>query len=285
MSLYESTLRQIEDAAKIMNLREDVQQILRKPERILHVSVPVKMDSGETKVFEGYRVQHSTLRGPAKGGIRYHWDVNIDEVKALAAWMTMKCAVVDIPLGGGKGGVICNPKELSDRELEALTRGYTRRIAPIIGPKKDVPAPDVYTNAQIMSWIADEYSTLRGYNVLGVVTGKPLEFGGSKGRATATAQGGAYVIHKFCDVKGSCPVKMRVAIQGFGNAGANMAKILKKLGPKRVEIVAVSDSAGGIFVEGGLDPEIAMQVKREKRTVQAYPREKKSPMKNFSLQM
>lgn len=271
MSLYENTLAQMEEAANIINLSKNVRNVLRKPERILHVSIPVKMDSGETEVFEGYRVQHSTLRGPAKGGIRYHWDVDLDEVKALAMWMSIKCAVVDIPLGGGKGGVICNPKELSQQELERLTRGYVQAIRPIIGPERDVPAPDVYTNARVMSWFADEYSTLQGYNSLGVVTGKPLEFGGSKGRETATAQGGAYVITKFCDVKGACPVKMRVAIQGFGNAGSHMAKILHKMGPDRIEIVAVSDSSGGIYSENGLDAEKLEQVKREHRTVQKYP--------------
>ncbi len=275
MSLYENTLQQMNEAADIMNLRQDVREILRKPERILQVSIPVKMDNGTTKVFEGYRVQHSTLRGPAKGGIRYHWDVDLDEVKALAAWMTIKCGVVDIPLGGGKGGVICNPKELSQNELERLTRGYTVAISPIIGPELDVPAPDVYTNAQIMSWIADEYSKLHGRNILGVVTGKPVEFGGSKGRDSATAQGGVYVLNKFCDVKGACPVRMRVAIQGFGNAGSHVAKLLHDLGPERIEIVAISDSTGGVTVDGGIDPELAKKVKREHQSVQKYPNGKK----------
>jgi len=275
MSLYENTLTQISEAAKLMKLSPDAQEILRTPERILHVALPIKMDDGKIRVFEGYRVQHSTLRGPAKGGIRYHWDVNIDEVKALAAWMSIKCAVVNIPLGGGKGGVVCNPKELSPRELETLTRAYTRAIAPILGPQQDVPAPDVYTNAQIMSWIADEYSILQGHDELGVVTGKPLAIGGSKGRDTATAQGGAYIIYKYCDVKGVCPVKMRVAIQGFGNAGAHIAKILHQMGPTRIEIIAVSDSSGGILVENGLDPELAEKVKAEGKSVQDYPNAKK----------
>jgi glutamate dehydrogenase/leucine dehydrogenase len=189
MSLFENTLKQINEAAEIMNLDKDIITILSHPKRIMQVSMPVRMDSGEMRVFEGFRVQHNDLAGPFKGGIRYHEQVDMGEVKALAAWMTMKCSVVGIPLGGAKGGIIVDPKTLSKRELEQLTRKYTDRIEPIIGPDKDIPAPDVNTNGQIMAWIVDEYMKLGNTNKKGVVTGKPIECGGSEGRDQATAQG------------------------------------------------------------------------------------------------
>ena len=263
MSLFAQTLAQMEDAANLLGLTADARQLLEHPERVMHVSIPVKMDNGSMRVFEGYRVQHSTLRGPAKGGIRFAPEVDIDEVKALAAWMSVKCAVVNIPLGGGKGGVAVNTKELSESELERLSRGYIRAIAPIIGPKKDVPAPDMYTNPQIMAWMADEFSRLQGENTLGVVTGKPLEVGGSVGRGSATAQGGIYVFQKYIHETGM-DVKTAV-VQGFGNAGYHAAKMLENMG---VKVIAVSDSRGGILNENGLDIDAVMTAKTRGKTVQ-----------------
>lgn len=258
-SLFQQTLQQMEDAANLVGLTNDARAILEHPERILLVSVPVKMDDGNIRVFEGYRVQHSTIRGPAKGGIRFAPEVDIEEVKALSAWMSIKCAVVNIPLGGGKGGVTVNTKELSQSELENLTRSYVRAIAPIIGPKKDVPAPDMYTTPQIMAWATDEFSTLQGQNTLGVFTGKPVEVGGSLGRAAATAQGGAYVLNEYIKVK-SESVQTAV-VQGYGNAGYHAARILHAQG---IKILAVSDSRGGIFSEAGIDPKKAFEAKHGK---------------------
>jgi glutamate dehydrogenase/leucine dehydrogenase len=265
MSLFKQALAQIDEAARLMALPADTRAILESPERMLSVSVPVRMDDGRLRVFEGYRVQHSTVRGPAKGGIRYAEEVDLDEVKALAAWMSMKCAVVNIPLGGGKGGVKVNSKTLSVGELERLTRAYTRAIAPIIGPKKDVPAPDMYTNPQTMAWIADEFSILRGENTLGVVTGKPLEVGGSLGRDAATAQGGMYVFDKYLEHTGA---KVETAVvQGFGNAGYFAAKLLIQKG---IRVIAVSDSKGGIFKPEGLDIEAVSRFKHQSGSVVGY---------------
>lgn len=241
-----------------MQLDVNIEEVLRHPERVIEVSVPVKMDNGSLRVFQGYRVQHNSIRGPYKGGIRFHPDVDIEEVKALATWMTMKCAVVNIPLGGGKGGVIVDPRELSERELEELTRQYTHALAPFIGPEMDIPAPDVYTNPQIMAWIVDEYSKIKGRNVLGVVTGKGLEVGGSEGRAEATSQGGVYVLEEA--LKGQNTSNMRVVVQGFGNAGFNVAKMLHNAGFK---VIGVSDSKGALYCEEGLEPEKAMSCKVE----------------------
>lgn len=264
MSLFENTLKQINEAAEIMGLDKDIITILSHPKRVLQVSMPVRMDSGEIKVFEGFRVQHNDLAGPFKGGIRYHEQVDMEEVKALAAWMTMKCSVVGIPLGGGKGGIIVNPKQLSKRELEQLTRRYIDRIQALIGPNKDVPAPDVNTNGQIMAWMVDEYMKLGNLNKKGVVTGKPLECGGSEGRDVATAQGGVYVLDEVVVEKGIKPEKTKVVIQGFGNAGANMALLLAEKGYK---ICGVSDSRGGIYCEDGLDPTKMNSCKIEKGSV------------------
>ena len=251
-------------AAELMKLDVNIESVLRSPERIIEVSVPVKMDNGCLKVFRGFRVQHNSIRGPYKGGIRFHPDVDMSEVKALATWMTMKCSVVGIPLGGAKGGVIVNPKELSHRELEELTRGYTRALAPFIGPKIDVPAPDVYTNAQIMAWIADEYSQIKGHNVLGVVTGKALETGGSEGRAEATSQGGVYVLMEYLAQKGEDHKGKTVVVQGFGNAGSNVARMLHEAGFK---VIAVSDSKGALYCKDGLQPDEAVTCKIEKGQV------------------
>lgn len=265
MSLFKQALAQIDEAARLMALPADARAILESPERMLSVSVPVRMDDGSLRVFEGYRVQHSTVRGPAKGGIRYAEEVDLDEVKALAAWMSMKCAVVNIPLGGGKGGVKVNSKTLSAGELERLTRAYTRAIAPIIGPKKDVPAPDMYTNSQTMAWIADEFSILRGENTLGVVTGKPLAVGGSFGRDAATAKGGMYVFDKYLEHTGA---KVKTAVvQGFGNAGYFAAKLLTQKG---IRVIAVSDSKGGVFKPEGLDIEAVNRCKQQSGSVVEY---------------
>ncbi len=264
MSLFENTIRQMRQAAQIMNLDPNVEEILSTPHRILEVSVPVKMDNGSIRVFKGFRVQHNNARGPYKGGIRFHPQVDMEEVKALATWMTMKCSVVGIPLGGGKGGVIVDPRELSERELEKLSRSYIRAIAPAIGPKKDVPAPDVYTNPQIMAWMADEFSKLHHHNVLGVLTGKPLEVGGSAGRGDSTSQGGIYVLEEMCSDYNLPPEGTKVVVQGFGNAGANVAKMLHERGFK---VISVSDSRGGLYSEEGINPDAAHSCKLDKGSV------------------
>ncbi|QQS59724.1 Glu/Leu/Phe/Val dehydrogenase [Candidatus Peregrinibacteria bacterium] len=248
MSLFRNMLAQMEEAGNLLELTADAKVILENPERILFVSIPVRMDSGEIQVFEGYRVQHSTIRGPAKGGVRYSKDLNLEEVKALAAWMSIKTSVVNIPLGGGKGGVKVDTSHLSDAELERLTRGYVQAIAPIIGPRKDVPAPDMYTNQRIMGWMADEFSRLQGETTFGVVTGKPLEIGGSVGRDAATAQGGIYILERYLEKVGR-EVQTAV-VQGFGNVGGHMARLLHEKG---IRVLAVSDVGGGVFSEKGID--------------------------------
>lgn len=245
---FENAMSQLDKAAKIMNLDTSIYEVLKQPKRILTVSIPVKMDNGETRVFTAYRSQYNDARGPFKGGIRYHWNVSIDEVKALSFWMAMKCSVVGIPLGGGKGGIIVNPKELSEGELERLSRGYIRAIYKYVGPTQDVPAPDVYTTPQIMAWMLDEYEKLTGQHAPGFITGKPLSVGGSEGRGFSTAQGGVYVLEEAVKKLGLTPSNTTVAIQGFGNAGSFMAKILGERGYK---IVAVSDSHGAIKVKSG----------------------------------
>lgn len=264
MSLFENTLQQIKEAAEIMDLDKDILAVLSYPKRILQVSLPIRMDSGEVKVFEGFRVQHNDCAGPFKGGIRYHEQVDMEEVKALATWMTMKCAVVGIPLGGGKGGIIVNPKKLSKRELEKLTRKYIDRIQLLIGPDRDVPAPDVNTNAEIMGWMTDEYMKLGNLNKNGVVTGKPLELGGSEGRDAATSQGGIYVLDEIVKEKGIDPANTKVIIQGFGNAGSHMARLMGEQGYK---IIGVSDSKGGVYCENGLDAPCMISCKLEKGSV------------------
>ncbi len=264
MSLFKNTLAQIERAADIISLNQDVFKILSVPQRTVEVSVPVKMDDGSLRVFEGFRVQHNNAFGPYKGGFRYHPQVDMEEVKALSAWMTIKCAVVGIPLGGAKGGVMVNPKELSQDEIERLTRSYVRLLEPVLGPDKDVPAPDVNTNAQVMDWFADEYSKIKGSDMKGVVTGKSLENGGSKGRSSATARGGVYVLGEFLREKGATPSETKVVVQGFGNAGSVATKLLAAEG---YEVVAVSDSRGGISCTCGVDPEEIGACKIEKGSV------------------
>ncbi|HXK61670.1 MAG TPA: Glu/Leu/Phe/Val dehydrogenase [Acidobacteriota bacterium] len=262
---FEMALRNFEMAADLLGLDCETRNQIRLPERELTVNFPVKMRDGKFRVFTGFRVQHSTARGPAKGGIRYHPNVTLDEVKALASWMTYKCAVVDIPYGGAKGGVICNPKELNEFELEHLTRRYTSEIAHMIGPTRDIPAPDVYTNAQTMAWIMDTYSMATGSYCPGVVTGKPLAIGGSRGRKEATARGCVYVIaeaakHLQISLKGA-----RVAIQGFGNAGAIAAQLIHD--NYDAKIIAVSDSKGAVFCENGFDPHRAIDHKQRTGSV------------------
>ncbi len=257
---FEIAKQQFNRAADFLNLDDSVRQVLRNAKRQLIVSIPVKMDGGDVKVFEGYRVQHNIARGPAKGGIRYHPNVTLDEVKALAAWMTWKCATVGIPYGGGKGGVICDPKSLSMNELERLTRRYAFEIAPIIGPDRDIPAPDVYTDEQTMAWIMDTISMVRGHTELGVVTGKPISLGGSQGRAEATARGCLYALREACRVRGTDLKGSRVAIHGFGNAGANISHMVAADGAK---VVAICDSKAGVYAESGIDIQEALRHKAE----------------------
>lgn len=247
---YDNVLATVEKAAKILGLAPTDYEAVKYPERELRVSVPVRMDDGSVRVFQGFRVQHSTVRGPAKGGIRYHQNVNIDEVKALAAWMTFKCAVADIPYGGGKGGIEVDPSTLSLEELQRLTRRFTTMIAPIIGPERDIPAPDVGTNAEVMGWVMDTYSMLNGHSTPAVVTGKPLQLGGSLGRAEATGRGVMLNTVYICEKLGVAIENATVAVQGMGNVGSISARLLYEKGAK---VVAVSDVSGGIYKETGLN--------------------------------
>jgi glutamate dehydrogenase (NAD(P)+) len=260
--------QQFDLAADRLSLDPGLRRVLREPRRELTVHFPVKMDDGSVQVFTGYRVQHNVGRGPAKGGIRYHQDVTLDEVKALAMWMTWKCAVVAIPYGGGKGGVIVDPKKLSLKEVEALTRRFTTEIEVLIGPERDIPAPDVNTNAQIMAWMMDTYSMHAGYTVPGVVTGKPISLGGSEGRNEATARGAVYCIVEAADHLGIDLKRARVAVQGFGNAGSIAARLIADEGST---VVAVSDSTGGIHRPDGLDVDRVIAWKKEHGTVQGFP--------------
>ena len=260
--------RQFDTAAEHLKLDPSLRAILRNPKRQLIVSIPTRMDDGTYRVFEGYRVQHSIARGPAKGGIRYHPQVTLDEVKALASWMTWKCATVGIPYGGGKGGVVCDPKRMSQTELEHMTRRYAAEISIIIGPEEDIPAPDVYTNAQTMAWIMDTFSMTRGTTALGVVTGKPLAVGGSAGRNEATARGCLFVSREALKMKGMALRGARVVVQGYGNAGSIAASLLHAEG---AVVIAVSDSRGGIHNPKGLDPDQVMKHKERTGSVVGYP--------------
>jgi glutamate dehydrogenase (NAD(P)+) len=259
----------LDQAAEIMGLDPATHELLRWPLREMHVTLPVKMDDGTTRVFHGFRVQYNDSRGPTKGGIRYHPEETIDTVRALAAWMTWKTAVVDIPLGGGKGGIICNPKEMSQGELERLSRAYIRQVGKIIGEEVDVPAPDVYTTPQIMAWMMDEYSFMRGYNVPGVITGKPIPLGGSQGRGDATARGGIYCTREAGKVLGIELQGATAAIQGYGNAGQFAHILGQEL--LDLKVVAVSDSKGGIYNPDGLDPDAVIAHKRETGSVIDFP--------------
>src|SRR5437899_478407 len=257
---FEIAQKQFDNAADHLKLETWLREVLRRPKRQLIVSIPTKMDDGSIKVFEGYRVQHNLARGPAKGGIRYHPSVTLDEVKALASWMTWKCATVNIPYGGGKGGVVCDPKSMSKNELERLTRRYAFEIAPIIGPDRDIPAPDVYTDSQTMAWIMDTISMVHGHTELGVVTGKPLALGGSQGRHEATARGALYALRQACNVRGMKLKDARVAVQGFGNAGSIITRLVAEDGAR---VVAACDSKSGIYNENGLDVQAALKHKEE----------------------
>jgi len=266
-NVWEMAQRQLDDVAALVGLNQSVHAFLREPKRVLEVSIPVRMDDGITKIFRGYRVQHSFARGPAKGGIRFHPDVTLDEVKALAMWMTWKCALVNIPFGGAKGGVICDTKAMSMQEIENLTRRYTSEISIIIGPEKDIPAPDVYTTPQIMAWIMDTYSMQKGYSVPGVVTGKPISIGGSLGRDKATARGCLYVIEEALRVLEMQQEGARVAIQGFGNAGLHAADLMSERG---FRVVAASDTHGGVANPKGLDVRGLISHKRETGSVVGF---------------
>jgi glutamate dehydrogenase (NADP+) len=265
-SLFDRAIKRLDAAAKHAGIHDEAVERLRHPKAILEVSVPVRMDDGSLRVFTGYRVRHSDTRGPAKGGIRYHPDVNLGEVKALAFWMTCKCAVAGIPYGGGKGGIIVNPKELSRLELERLSRGFIQQIADFIGPDTDIPAPDVYTNAMIMGWMMDEYSKIRRQYTPAVITGKPIPLGGSVGRDDATGRGAYYCIKELEKKKGWKPKDIRVAVQGFGNAGQHIAAMLHQDG---YCIVAVSDSGGGIYREAGFDVPSLIHTKNDTRRLKA----------------
>ncbi len=261
--------KQLDQAAEIMGLDPATHELLRWPLRELHVTLPVRMDDGTVKIFHGFRVQYNDARGPTKGGIRYHPEETIDTVRALAAWMTWKTAVMDLPLGGGKGGIVCNPKEMSQGELERLSRAYIRQVGRILGEEMDVPAPDVYTNPQIMAWMMDEYSFMRGYNVPGVITGKPIPLGGSQGRTDATARGGMYCIREAGKVLGIDLKGATTAIQGYGNAGQYAHLLGEEL--LGLKVVAVSDSKGGIYNPDGLDPKAVIEHKQKTGSVINFP--------------
>lgn len=252
---------QLDEAAGLLNLDKDLHDLLRQPVAEHHVRIPVRMDDGTVKTFSGFRVQYNNARGPCKGGIRFHPEETIDTVRALAAWMTWKTALVDIPLGGGKGGVICDPKRMSSGELERLSRGYMRKIGHVIGPDVDVPAPDVYTTPEIMAWMMDEYETMVGHHAPGVITGKPLNLGGSAGRGDATARGGMYTLRQAAHELEINLTGATVAIQGYGNAGMHAHSLVQELFDAKV--VAVSDSRGGIYCRDGLDP---VEVSKHKAT-------------------
>ncbi len=267
-SAYDWALQNFDLAADALELEDDLRAMIKYPERVLSVSLPVRMDDGRIERFDGYRVQHSTGRGPAKGGIRYHPDVTLDEVKALATWMSWKCAVVNIPFGGGKGGVTCDPKKMSGGEIERLTRRYTSAILPLIGPDQDIPAPDVYTNPQIMAWIMDTYSMTKGYPIPGVVTGKPISLGGSLGRNEATGRGVFYTISSACEHL-RIPLKgARVVVQGFGNAGSVAAHLLDS---HQAYVIGASDSRGAIYNRNGLDIPKLMLHKEKTGAVVGFP--------------
>ncbi len=267
-SAWETALAQLDEAAELMGLAPGVHQTLRAPKRALMVSVPFRKDDGSTQVCQGYRVHHNVTRGPAKGGIRYHPDVGLDEVKALAMWMTWKCAIAGIPFGGAKGGVAVDPKTLNRSELERMTRRYASEILPFIGPERDIPAPDMNTNEEIMSWIMDTYSMNQGYSVPGVVTGKPVSIGGSRGRAGATSRGVMYMVFSTLKQLGLGIDEVSVAIQGYGKVGGHAAQLLHDAGCR---VVAVSDVDGGLYRERGLDPEAINRHKKEAGVVAGFP--------------
>lgn len=267
---FEQAQTQLTRALAVQKISDELRARLLAPEREVTVSIPVKMDNGSTRMFEGYRVQYNSLRGPYKGGIRYHPNADINEVKALAFWMTMKCAVAGIPMGGGKGGITVNPHELSKKELERLSRGWVQALYPILGPERDVPAPDVNTTPEIMAWMSNEYQKLTEDKRNATFTGKPLGAGGSEGRGVATGMGGYYVfeaLHRLLKL----PASVTVAIQGMGNVGGNAAKIFREHGHR---VIAMSDSKGGIYSEKGLDPEAVENYKKENGSLKGFPNTK-----------
>ncbi len=268
LSVYEIAVKQFENAADLMGLDKNLREIYKKPQRELTVNFPVKMDDGSIKVFTGYRVQHNNHRGPYKGGIRFHPNVDLNEIRALASWMTWKCATVNIPYGGAKGGIAINPKDFSRDELERITRRYISEISQIIGPNKDIPAPDVNTNAQIMAWAMDTYSMNNGYTCPGVVTGKPIAVGGSLGRREATGRGVMIITKEACKSKKIDFNKATVAVQGFGNVGSVAADLISKEGAK---VVAVSDATGGIYDKNGLDIEKLQEYVEINGSLKGFP--------------
>ncbi len=277
---YEQVLARLREAARILNLEPGIFEILAEPERTLEVALPIEMDDGSIKVFTGYRCQHSTVRGPAKGGVRYAMDVCMDEVKALSSWMTWKCAVAGIPYGGGKGGIRVDPTELSENELKRLTRRYVYAIYPIIGPEKDIPAPDMGTNAQIMGWFVDTYSVLNGVYSPGVVTGKPVPIGGSIGRREATGRGVVFAVRELLLRLNKKPSEITCAVQGYGNVGSVAATLAHEMGCK---VVAVSDISGGHYNPGGLNiPHITKYVE-ENRVLEGYSEPGVSNISNADL--
>jgi len=267
-NMWEITIGRLDRIMEMLSLSEGIRKYLREPRKTIEVAVPVKMDNGSIEIFKGYRVQHNTNRGPGKGGIRYHQDVNLDEVKALAMLMTWKCAVVGIPFGGAKGGVVVDPNRLSQTEVERITRRYIYEIIENIGPEKDIPAPDVGTNSKVMAWIMDTYSMGKGYSVPGVVTGKPISLGGSLGREDATSRGCVYTILSTLKVLKIEKHTLDIVIQGFGNVGSNAAKILFDLGHK---IIAVSDITGALFSKKGVDPYRLSEYISKGKTLSSYP--------------
>ncbi|MBI5765484.1 MAG: Glu/Leu/Phe/Val dehydrogenase [Planctomycetes bacterium] len=280
MNPFKIAQQQLDEAAKKLGLDPATHELLRWPMREYHFTIPVKMDNGATRIFHGYRVQYNNARGPTKGGIRWHPDETIDTVRALAAWMTWKCAAVNIPLGGGKGGIVCNPKELSEGEKERLARGYIRAVGKELGVHRDVPAPDVYTTPQIMAWMMDEYETIVGHSHPGMITGKPLPLGGSEGRGDATARGGVYCVREAAKKLKIDAGKASYAIQGFGNAGQFAATLHKEIlgGGK---LVAVSDSRGGVICKNGIDAQAIVKYKLETGKVEGFPGT--SPISNSDL--
>ena len=268
-NLFATAQQQLDEAAAIIALDSSAHELLRWPLRELHVTLPVKMDNGTTQIFHGFRVQHNDARGPNKGGIRFHPDETIDTVRALATWMTWKTALMNIPLGGGKGGIICNPKTMSTGELERLSRAYIRQLGNFLGPDKDIPAPDVYTSPQIMAWMLDEYSMMQGKNKFGVITGKPLALGGSAGRSDATARGGILCVREAADTLGLNLTGSRAAIQGYGNAGSFAHKLCFEL--LKMKVVAVSDSKGCSYNPEGLPYPALLRHKQQTGSVTGFP--------------
>lgn len=281
MSPFQNALQQLNQAAKILNLEKNALELLSQPQRVLEFSLPIKMDNGQTKIFTGYRVQYNNARGPYKGGIRFHPATNLDEVKALAFWMAIKCAVVNIPYGGAKGGITCDPKILSKKELEALSRSYVNQLKNFIGPDIDVPAPDVNTTSEIMGWMTDEYSKLAGKWTPAVITGKPLSLGGSQGRAPATGQGGFYILDQIKEKLNLAPQNTKIIIQGFGNVGGHFA-LLSRAGSYK--IVGLADSGGAIYNSDGFEPQAVMEFKKQGQTISQYSQGKKMSNEELLIQ-